>query len=149
MTDNTPNKSLEKLYTEISSIITEARNNIYKSVNSEMVKAYWNIGQRIVEEEQNGEDKAKYGKAVLKEMSKRLCSKFGRGFTATNLKYMRQFYAVFPIGHALSDQLSWTHYRLLLKVNDDKARDFYIEETITCNWSTRTLDSVQKKANDF
>jgi regulator of replication initiation timing len=93
---NTPNESLENLYTEISSIITEARNTVYRTANAEMVKAYWNIGKSIVEEEQNGKDRAEYGKTVIKEMSERLKESFGKGFTVTNLKYMRQFYSVFP-----------------------------------------------------
>jgi predicted nuclease of restriction endonuclease-like (RecB) superfamily len=140
MTEKKSTESLDNLYNEISSIINEAKNAVYRTANAEMVKAYWNIGKRIIEEEQNGQDRATYGKTLLKSLSRRLTENFGKGFTTTNLKYMRQFYNVFPIGHAVSDQLSWTHYRLLLKVDNQKARDFYIAETLACNWSTRTLD---------
>ncbi len=94
----------------------------------------------IVEEEQNGEDRAEYGQEIIKQLSKKLTQKHGKGFTETNLKYMRQFYQVFENSHSLRDQLSWTHYRLLLKVEDDQARQFYMQETIDCNWSTRSLE---------
>ncbi|WP_158276169.1 DUF1016 N-terminal domain-containing protein [Brumimicrobium oceani] len=140
MNDNTPNKSIEKLYTEISSIITEARNKVYKSANSEMVNAYWKIGKRIVEEDQNGENRAEYGIAIVKELSKRLTKVFGKSFGERNLRHIRQFYIAFENWNALRSELSWTHYRLLLKVSDAKARAFYVEETILCNWSARTLD---------
>lgn len=134
-----PNESLENLYIEISSIITKSRNTVYRTANSEMVKAYWNIGKRIVEEEQNGKDRAEYGKTVVKELSERLKS-FGKSFSKRNLWYMVQFYNSFPKVNALSSQLSWTHYRLLLKVSNEETRNFYINETVACNWSTRTLD---------
>ena len=78
-----------------------------------MIRAYWQIGRLIVEDEQQGEQRAEYGKKVLEELSERLTAEFGKGFTVTNLKYMRSFYRAFPIGHALRDELSWTHYRLL------------------------------------
>jgi predicted nuclease of restriction endonuclease-like (RecB) superfamily len=137
---NTPNESLENLYTEISSIITEARNTVYKTANAEMVKAYWNIRKSIVEEEQNGKDRAEYGKQILKGLSKKLINQFGKGFDPSNLRYIRRFYLVFPNCDALRPELSWTHYRLLLKLEDEQARTFYINEAIECNWSTRTLD---------
>ncbi len=101
------------LYIEIRSIIHEARNSAYRAVNFTMVLAYWNIGKRIVEHEQAGEVRAEYGKGLLRELSKRLTADFGKGFTETNLKYFRQFYISFPPvekGHALRDELSWTHY---------------------------------------
>lgn len=96
------------------SIIPEdcrCRNWAVDDGNSAMVEAYWQIGKCIVEYEQNGQIRAGYGKSVIKELSKRLTQNFGKGFTSTNLKYMRQFYIAFPKGHAVSDQLSWTHYR--------------------------------------
>lgn len=105
-----------------------------------MVLAYWNIGRIIIEEEQNGEERAEYGQELIKQLSKKLTKKHGKGFTETNLKYMRQFYQVFDKSHALRDQLSWTHYRLLLKVEDQEAREFYIQEAIDCNWNTRSLE---------
>ena len=104
-----------------------------------MVEAYWNIG-RIIVEKQSGNEKAEYGAALLKNLSKEMTKEFGKGFTLTNLKYMRQFYLTFPKSHALSDQLSWTHYRLLMRVENENARNFYIEEAIKSNWSTRQLE---------
>ena len=134
-----PQHKIEQLYKEVSSIITTARDTVYRTANSEMVKAYWHIGQKIVKEEQNGKDRAEYGKEVIKELSNKLKS-FGNGFSNRNLWYMVQFYNAFPKVNALRSELSWTHYRLLLKVENTKARVFYINETITCNWSTRTLE---------
>ena len=128
------------LYDIITQIIEEARNAVYRAANFTMVRAYWSIGKVIVEEEQKGEGRAEYGKELITQLSKTLTKKHGKGFTETNLKYMRQFYKYFEKSHALRDELSWTHYRLLLKVKDDKARQFYMQEAIECNWSTRTLE---------
>jgi predicted nuclease of restriction endonuclease-like (RecB) superfamily len=104
-----------------------------------MVQAYWEIGRRIVEE-QGGAERAEYGAALIAELSKRLTEDFGKGFTVTNLKYMRQFYLAFPIGHALRDELTWTHYRSLARVEDQQARTWYMNEAATQGWSSRTLD---------
>ena len=127
------------IFEEVKKILQEARNKIYKTANNAMVEAYWNIG-RIIVEKQSGNEKAEYGAALLKNLSKEMTKEFGKGFTLTNLKYMRQFYLTFPKSHALSDQLSWTHYRLLMRVENENARNFYIEETIKSNWSTRQLE---------
>lgn len=124
---------------EIEKILQKARNKVYKVANNVMVEAYWNIG-RVIVEKQGGNDKAEYGTALLKNLSKEMTKEFGKGFTLTNLKYMRQFYLTFPKSHALSDQLSWTHYRLLMRVENDNARNFYMEECIKSNWSTRQLE---------
>ena len=127
------------IFEEVKKILQEARNKIYKTANNAMVEAYWNIG-RIIVEKQSGNEKAEYGAALLKNLSKEMTKEFGKGFTLTNLKYMRQFYLTFPKSHALSDQLSWTHYRLLMRVENENARNFYIEETIKSSWSTRQLE---------
>ena len=116
-----------------------ARNKVYKTANFAMVEAYWNIGKSIIEE-QGGNEKAEYGAGLLKELSKQMTQDFGKGFTVTNLKYMRQFYLMFPNGHALRDELSWTHYRLLIKVENDNAREFYMQEAVKSQWSTRQLE---------
>ena len=92
-----------------------------------MVEAYWNIGKSIVEQ-QDGYEKAEYGSRLIAELSKQMIVDFGKGFTLTNLKYMRQFYLTFPNSHALRGELSWTHYRLLMRVENKNAREFYIEE---------------------
>ncbi len=129
----------EKFYNEIRSILNIARNKVYKTANFAMVEAYWNIGKSIVEE-QGGNEKAEYGIGLLKELSRQMTNDFGKGFTVTNLKYMRQFYLTFPNSHALRDELSWTHYRLLMRVENEKAREFYMEEAIKSQWSTRQLE---------
>jgi predicted nuclease of restriction endonuclease-like (RecB) superfamily len=127
------------IFQEIKEILQEAKNKVYKVANNAMVEAYWNIG-RVIVEKQGGKDKAEYGTALLKNLSKEMTKEFGKGFTLTNLKYMRQFYLTFPKSHALSDQLSWTHYRLLMRVENENARNFYLEESIKENWSTRQLE---------
>lgn len=131
---------IQVVYAEIQQLIQAARDKVYQTANFEMVKAYWEIGKRIVEEEQQGEERAEYGKYLIKELSKRLQAEFGSGFNETNLRYMRLFYQKFPIRHALRDELSWTHYRLLLSEEKEIARDFYLVETIKNKWSTRELD---------
>lgn len=133
------------LYENIKSTLEDARSKAYSSINFYMVEAYWNIGRLIVSE-QNGRDRAEYGDQLIKKLSIKLTSEIGKGFTATNLKTMRKFYVKFPNSHALRDQLSWTHYRLLLKVDDDKKREFYIDECIKSNWSTRQLE---RQINSF
>jgi len=137
---NLPSKKIDTLYNTINQIIEQARNTVYRTANSTMVKAYWNIGKSIIEEEQKGKERAEYGKELIKQLAKKLTKKQGKGFTETNLKYMRQFYQFFEKSHALRDELSWTHYRLLLKIKNEQARHFYIQESIDCNWSTRSLE---------
>lgn len=129
----------QNFYNEIRNILLAARNKVYQTANFAMVEAYWNIGKSIIEE-QGGNDKARYGAGLLKELSKQMTHDFGKGFTVTNLKYMRQFYLTFPNGHALRDELSWTHYRLLMKVENDNAREFYMQEAVKSGWSTRQLE---------
>ena len=135
----------EKFYIEIKNILNIARNKAYKTANFVMVEAYWNIGRSIIEE-QGGNEKAEYGAGLIKELSKQMTQDFGKGFTVTNLKYMRQFYLMFPNSHALRDELSWTHYRLLIKVENDNAREFYMQEAVKSQWSTRQLE---RQINSF
>ena len=132
-------------YNDIKSILVNARNKVYNTANFAMVEAYWNIGKKIIEE-QGGKDTAEYGQGLLQELSKQMTKDFGKGFTVTNLKYMRQFYLTFQNGHALRGELSWTHYRSLMRVENEKARNFYLEEAIKSNWSTRQLD---RQINSF
>ncbi len=136
----------DDFYRNIKDVLEDARNNVYRAVNFAMVEAYWNIGRLIVEEEQSGEQRAEYGKHLVKELSIKLTNDFGKGFTRTNLWYMRQFYTLFSNLHALRGELSWTHYRLLLKVEKEKARDFYLNEAVDSNWSTRQLE---RQINSF
>lgn len=168
----------DTLYAEIKTILQEARQSTYYAVNSAMVVAYWEIGKRIVEHEQKGNKRAVYGETLLKELSKKLTSDFGKGFGLASLKNYRQLYLTFsesPKGSApgssfkenkkgsavrsqslkpmvveksypLCRELSWTHYRLLMRVENVKARDYYIVETIAQNWSTRALE---RQINSF
>ena len=93
-----------------------------------------------MEEEQKGKDRAAYGSALLEELAKRLTELYGKSFSSRHLRYMRQFYRKFPKWNALRSELSWTHYRMLLKVEKENAREFYMQEAITGNWSTRQLE---------
>ncbi|MDD2791387.1 MAG: PDDEXK nuclease domain-containing protein [Sulfurimonas sp.] len=129
-----------EFFQNIKSILQTARDNAYKSVNFIMVEAYWNIGKKIVQEEQNGKDRAEYGTYLIKELSAQLTTEFGKGFTSTNLKMMRQFYNAFSNSHTLCDQLSWSHYRLIMRVENQNAREWYIKESIASNWSVRALE---------
>lgn len=133
------------IYERIRSEVEKARQKVYATVNLTMVETYWNIGKQIYEAQDKSE-RAEYGKGLLKFLSQKLTKEFGKGFTVTNLKYMRQFYMAFPNSHSLSDQLSWTHYRMLLKVEDEKIRNFYLEECEKSNWSTRQLE---RQINSF
>ncbi len=112
----------DPLLANIREILQSARHAAYKAVNFAMVTAYWNIGKLIVEDEQNGQARAEYGKAVLEDLSAKLTEEFGKGFTITNLKSMRQFYLLFPKRHALRPELTWSHYRLLIRVQDEQER---------------------------
>ena len=129
----------DNIYKEIKSILEQARNKVYKVANSTMVEAYWNIG-RVTVEKQGGSNKAEYGTALIKNLSKKMTKEFGKGFTVANLKNMRQFYLIFQKSYALRSELTWTHYRLLMRVENENARNFYIEECIKSNWSTRQLE---------
>lgn len=129
---------VEKAYVEIKDYIINAKQQVYKAVNSAMVIAYWNIGKKIYEI--CGEnDRAEYGKQVLKEISEKLTAEFGKGFDTSNLSNMKHFYLSFPIHDTLCHELSWSHYRLLIRVKDQKAREFYVSECAKASWSVRQL----------
>ena len=106
-------KANHELLSRIRKLLTEGRKQAYQAVNSAMVLTYWNIGQLIVENEQQGQERAEYGKGVLKTLSASLTKEFGKGFDLTNLRKMRAFYLCFPIRDSLRLELSWTHYRTL------------------------------------
>ncbi len=107
---------------------------------------YWEIGKRIVEDEQSGNARAEYGKFLLKNLAKELTEEFGKGFEERELRRMRQFFITFPIRDALRPELSWTHYRLLLRVENEDARKFYLLEAVECAWSSRQLE---RQINSF
>ena len=129
------------LYNKIACLLEEARRKVASAVNIAMVYTYFEIGRIIVEDEQNGNSRAEYGKEVLKSLSERLTRKFGKGFSVTNLKQMRDFYQSYSIRQTLSDQfyLSWSHYLFLMRIDNKAERDFYEKEAENSNWSLREL----------
>lgn len=153
-----------EFYESIAAILRTARTKVYRAINFTMVEAYWNVGRLIVEEEQEGKKRADYGQALLKNLADKLSKEFGDGFTERNLRNFRQFYLWFPIRHAvraeslivqkteslsgnttsiryaLRSELTWTHYRLLIRVENPKAREWYMNEAADQNWSTRALE---------
>ena len=144
-----PQRAVDKLYRSVRKVIEQARGFVSIAANTALVRQNWEIGRLIVEDEQGGKRKAEYGKAQIAELAERLTVEYGNGYTATNLKYMRQFYLAFPIGHALRDELNWTHYRILMRVTNVKAREWYMNECVACGWGTRELDrQVSTQAYD-
>ena len=131
------------IYEEIHELLSKARQNIILNVNSTMTKTYFLIGKRIVEEEQNGNKRAEYGKNLIKILSKKLTKEFGKGFSETNLEQMRKFFKVYGIPQTLSEEfqfnLSWSHYLILMRIEDINARNFYEIEAFENNWSLREL----------
>ena len=127
-------------YQSIAEVLRAARANAYRAINFAMAEAYWNVGRMIVEEEQQGKERAEYGAALLKNLSIRLTGEFGAGFDERELRRMRQFYLSSPIRGALRPELAWTHYRLLLRVEKPDARAWYLKEAADQNWSTRALE---------
>jgi len=130
-------------YDDIRVILNKARTQAYTAVNTAMVEAYWNIGKRIVEEEQKGKERADYGQLLIKSLSVELNTEFGKGFSVANLKNFRQFYLTFvddEKGYTLCSQLTWSHVRLIMRLDTDKARKYYLEESKNQNWSVRQLE---------
>lgn len=128
---------------EIKKILKNARQKAYTAVNSVMVEAYWEIGRRIVEEEQNGKERAEYGKEILQNLSKELTEEFGKGYSYRTLREIRQFYLMFSDfekWRTVSAKLTWSHFQKVLRVSDEKARIFYLTEAAENMWSVRTLD---------
>jgi predicted nuclease of restriction endonuclease-like (RecB) superfamily len=130
-------------FAEVKSILIQARGSVVRAVNKVMVEAYWQIGKKIVLEEQDGSDKAAYGKEIIKRLSQFLSKEFGKGFSVANLWNMRQFYLTYDdeeILYALRRELSWTHHRSIMRVEDPKARQYYLENCAKENWSSHVLD---------
>jgi predicted nuclease of restriction endonuclease-like (RecB) superfamily len=155
------NDDLDRLYARVADILDRARGAVARTINTAMVQAYWHIGREIVEVEQGGAERAGYGEALLKRLSKRLVKQFGAGFGLSNLKEIRKFYFVFPGGSAIGrtasgpsgigqtpsglsvapfpSSLSWSHYVILMRIRDDHARAFYEVEAAREAWSVREL----------
>lgn len=137
-----------ELVEHISETYTKGRNNAAIAVNQYLVDTYWNIGQYIVEFEQEGNLRAEYGKGLLQKLSKDLSLTLGKGFSLSNLIRMRQFYSAYPIYAELPHKLSWTHWVELLKIDNDLERSFYLNQSINERWSTTELIR-QKKTSLF
>ncbi|KAF5431882.1 putative nuclease of restriction endonuclease-like (RecB) superfamily, DUF1016 family [Candidatus Methanophagaceae archaeon] len=143
---NIINKSF---FQDIRNILQQARQKAYVAVNFAMVGAYWQIGKRIIEEEQAGKHRADYRSFLITRLSKELTIEFGKGFSVANLKNFRQFYLTFPDfekGYTVCSQLSWSHYRLIMRVESQKARNYYLTEACEQHWSTRQL---QRNINSY
>jgi predicted nuclease of restriction endonuclease-like (RecB) superfamily len=131
---------LQKLLGSLRALIRDARVRAVRAVDVIQVQTCWQIGQHIVEFEQGGAARATYGQRLLPELAKTLATEFGKGFDERNLRHMRGFYQAFPIWDAVRTELSWTHYRTLLRVDGEAARQWYMREAVTQNWSTRALE---------
>ena len=132
-----------KIYESIRAVISEARARSLSAINVEMVQAYWEVGRQI--SEAVGE-RAEYGQYLLVYLSERLTKDFGKGYKVSNLRNMRQFYQVFPIRYALRSELTWTHYRMLMRIDEQKRRDFYLTESAGSGWTSRQLE---RQINSF
>jgi predicted nuclease of restriction endonuclease-like (RecB) superfamily len=134
-----------QFYNAVSAVVRKARTRVYRAVNSTMVETYWNVGRLIFEEEQHGSTRAQYAAYVIPNLARRLTQEFGSGYGKSNLKDFRQFYLAFPasgsesIGHTLCGQLTWSHYRALMRVADQAARSWYVREAAAQGWPVRTL----------
>jgi predicted nuclease of restriction endonuclease-like (RecB) superfamily len=136
------------VYASVRATLVAARTKAYNAINSAMVEAYWTIGREI-SEAQGHNPRAEYGSHLLQYLSERLTAEFGKGFEQSALRRMRQFYSVFPDlpnRATLWHKLSWSHFRLLLKIEEPKRREFYLQECVECNWSVRQLE---RQINSF
>ena len=133
------NELAHSLISEIKTVLETARQNVARQVNNELLTAYWNIGRIIVAHEQGNKERAEYGTQTLKEMSKLLKTEFGKGFSVSNIQFMRRFYQTYQIQQTVSVKLSWSHYCELLSISDENKRGFYEKETVNSEWSVREL----------
>lgn len=136
----------ETFYTSIKELLEQARKRIYRNVNSEMVLTYWQIGKMIVEKQ--GESRADYGAGLIKELAIKLSEEYGRSFSKRNLWFMRQFFLTFRKVNAVSSQLSWTHYKMLLRVENEEARNFYID-LVLYNYKLKCFVLIDLKRGDL
>ncbi|NYH08632.1 putative nuclease of restriction endonuclease-like (RecB) superfamily [Pseudomonas moraviensis] len=137
---DTQDPKIDSLLGDLGTLIREARQKVLRTVDTIQVQTCWQIGRHIVEFEQQGARRAGYGKQLLATLAKELTADFGKGFDSSNLRYMRLFYQAFPIRDALRHELSWTHYRKLLGIESEPARQWYMNEAAAQNWSSRALD---------
>ena len=132
--------NINSLYQEVRQIIDSARSNAVRSVDFCRVQMYWNIGRRIVEEEQQGKERADYGAYLLKNLAKALEPEYGSGFSYRQLNFCRQFYRTYPIMNSVRSQLNWTQYRLLIQIADSDKREYYELEAANNGWTARQLE---------
>ncbi|MDN3607547.1 PDDEXK nuclease domain-containing protein [Kaistella yonginensis] len=125
---------------DIKTIITQSKDNAIRAVDHQRTLMYWNIGKRIFEEEQQGKDRADYGKYLTQYIAKELEPEYGSGYSKRQVELFRQFYRTFPIANALRSQLSWTQYKSLVRIDNEDKREFYIGETVKNNWTSRQLE---------
>ncbi|MCL1996029.1 MAG: DUF1016 N-terminal domain-containing protein [Defluviitaleaceae bacterium] len=133
----------DRFYDDIINLLRQGREKALTAVNSAMVETYWRIGKRIVEEEQSGNERAKYGEYLLTNLARHLTDTLGKGFSYGNLRNFRQFYLVFPseeICYTVCSKLSWSHLRLIMRLDSAEARNYYIEESHLQNWTVRVLE---------
>jgi len=138
--DNQNDPSLQTLIGQLRTLVADARSRALRSVDAIQVRTCWEIGRHVVEFEQSGNSRAEYGKRLLPRLADSLTAEFGRGFDERNLRNMRGFFQIFPIWNAVRTELSWTHYRTLLRVENEQARRWYMDETAAQNWSSRALE---------
>lgn len=141
---NAGDPEYSKLIQQVGETLENGRHKVVSAVNSAMVQTYWEIGRHIVEYEQNGHEKAEYGSDVLNRLSRDLTERYGRGFSHSNIVYMRKLYLTYQKSQTLSDQLSWSHYVELLKIDDPLERSFYEKEAVNENWGVRELKRQMK-----
>ncbi|MFN8394744.1 MAG: PDDEXK nuclease domain-containing protein [Bacteroidia bacterium] len=134
------------LVNSIRSVIEYARTHVYRMANTVLLESYWKIGRLIVEDEQDGAHRAGYGKSTLKNLAKQLTEDYGKGFDESNLRNMRSFFLAFPKCDALRHELSWTHYRLLSRIENENKRSYYLDNSIHCGWNSRVL---QRQINNM
>ena len=132
-------ENTSETYSRIRNSVITAQSRIYSAVNSAMVQAYWEIGEQIYIACGENE-RAEYGKGLLRYLSEKLTAEFGKGFTVANLRNMRQFYMMYQKRYTLCSELSWSHYRILMRISDDKRRAWYTEECAKSGWSVRQLE---------
>lgn len=134
-------QNTDRLYNKVSDLLKTAQDKVLQTLNTTMVATYFEIGRMIVEEEQQGKERAKYGDQLISGLSNKLSSDFGKGYSLTNIKQMRSFYITYSKSQTLSDQfqLSWSHYLFLMRIDDENERSFYEIESLKNNWSLREL----------
>lgn len=139
----TPAVPESQVYESIRAALAAARTRVFNAINSAMVATYWEIGREIAEAVG---DRAEYGKQLLQFLSDKLTAEFGKGFAIANLRNMRQFYQMFPNRYALRSELTWTHYRMLMRVDEQHRREFYLNESVESGWTSRQLE---RQINSF